>query len=851
MSTISKKERETQDRVIALFQKELGYRYLGNWEYRENNSNLLRATVPLCFSASVFFCLSVFSPAPHLCAAIPAISSHVWTQAPSPDTVGTYYGLALADMNEDGRIDIVATKYNQGLQVWLNTKGGSTSGGESTSGDNWERLKTNLPEKGFYNQVVVCDLNGDKQPDILGARDGNGIELWLNKSAEIWELSKAGLPDTGRYFDVKAADLNSDGVWEIIAALDHGVSIWSRNAQGKWLSVGQHLPVYEYYHSIEAADLNLDGHPDLIAGNSNNGGIKAWLGDGEGHWQYASGLPTIGTYYDATASDINSDGRQEIITASNSNQGLMVMTSDISGKWKQTGTGLSTTGYYYSVICKDINLDGKPDIIAANNNNEGVGVWLGDGQGHFMLASIGLPTSGYCHGMSIGDINLDGYPDIVAASSNGLRVYYGRQGRVAFLGWSGRAGYTTDGVQPEYGTQGTLFTYQVNYVNTKNLPLQKGYPVLRVGEIKNYELKIKNEGRREEKIYDNDKQDEGMFSGKGSSSGNCPAFAYSMTPVDNEDNTYTDGRMYSYTTTLPMTEHGYSYQFEAIDTEYNIAIGTPVYPQIGPRITMDDISRQEWMQISTPETSREHYSMQLVDINMDGRLDVVAASSSGIKVWIAGDSGVWLPASHGLPTGGIPSGRGNSPGTDFYYGISLVDFNLDGLMDIVATKMKGVEAWLGDGQGRWSKASCGLPEDGFFYGVVSCDINGDDFPDIVAGTNDQKGIRVWIGNGKGEWRLSSEGLPTDERLCSVAVTDLNDDGIPDIVAGDYNGIRGFLHESSRKMEYVGSLPVSTRFDLAGQPDILFGRYDGIIMGWTGDKGGNWTHLFTDLGGVDF
>ncbi len=40
MSDIGKKERETQKRVIDLFQTELNYRYLGNWEERENNSNL-------------------------------------------------------------------------------------------------------------------------------------------------------------------------------------------------------------------------------------------------------------------------------------------------------------------------------------------------------------------------------------------------------------------------------------------------------------------------------------------------------------------------------------------------------------------------------------------------------------------------------------------------------------------------------------------------------------------------------------------------------------------------------------------------------------------------------------------
>ncbi|MEN6434152.1 MAG: type I restriction endonuclease subunit R [Smithella sp.] len=40
MSNIGKKERETQNRIINLFQDELNYRYLGNWEERENNSNV-------------------------------------------------------------------------------------------------------------------------------------------------------------------------------------------------------------------------------------------------------------------------------------------------------------------------------------------------------------------------------------------------------------------------------------------------------------------------------------------------------------------------------------------------------------------------------------------------------------------------------------------------------------------------------------------------------------------------------------------------------------------------------------------------------------------------------------------
>ncbi|MCK0439054.1 HsdR family type I site-specific deoxyribonuclease [Gordonia alkaliphila] len=40
MSDVGQIERKAQERVVALFRDHLGYEYLGNWEYREHNSNL-------------------------------------------------------------------------------------------------------------------------------------------------------------------------------------------------------------------------------------------------------------------------------------------------------------------------------------------------------------------------------------------------------------------------------------------------------------------------------------------------------------------------------------------------------------------------------------------------------------------------------------------------------------------------------------------------------------------------------------------------------------------------------------------------------------------------------------------
>jgi type I restriction enzyme R subunit len=40
MSVVGQSERATQNRVVALFHDELGYRFLGNWTDRDGNSNI-------------------------------------------------------------------------------------------------------------------------------------------------------------------------------------------------------------------------------------------------------------------------------------------------------------------------------------------------------------------------------------------------------------------------------------------------------------------------------------------------------------------------------------------------------------------------------------------------------------------------------------------------------------------------------------------------------------------------------------------------------------------------------------------------------------------------------------------
>ena len=41
MSNVGQIERKAQEEVIKLFTEQLGYEYLGNWEYRDGNSNIV------------------------------------------------------------------------------------------------------------------------------------------------------------------------------------------------------------------------------------------------------------------------------------------------------------------------------------------------------------------------------------------------------------------------------------------------------------------------------------------------------------------------------------------------------------------------------------------------------------------------------------------------------------------------------------------------------------------------------------------------------------------------------------------------------------------------------------------
>jgi len=188
------------------------------------------------------------------------------------------------------------------------------------------------------------------------------------------------------------------------------------------------------------------------------------------------------------------------------------------------------------------------------------------------------------------------------------------------------------------------------------------------------------------------------------------------------------------------------------------------------------------------------------DFNGDGHIDIASGSDSyggtpspyGLYVWLGDGNGKWSGSSSGLPDdntfGGIDSG----------------DIDGDGDLDLVAGyetwsggEGLGIGVWLNDGSASWSDGTKPIDSGGYDSAVLS-DIDLDGNLDII-GASRGSGIKVWLGDGTGKWTEKiCSGLPTEGENTGVAVGDPDDDGDMDIAAGNYHssGIQFWANDGS-------------------------------------------------------
>jgi VCBS repeat protein len=128
------------------------------------------------------------------------------------------------------------------------------------------------------------------------------------------------------------------------------------------------------------------------------------------------------------------------------------------------------------------------------------------------------------------------------------------------------------------------------------------------------------------------------------------------------------------------------------------------------------------MRLTTPYRP---YAMMGVDVNNDGKLDLVVSTREGVMVFLGHGDGSFDHAGDYY--------------SDVGHYMAVADFNRDGNADIA----DGRRLFLGDGHGNF--ASYKLPELSHYDDswLVGADFDGDGWPDLVAGDASHDVIEIY------------------------------------------------------------------------------------------------------------
>jgi phosphoribosylcarboxyaminoimidazole (NCAIR) mutase len=339
----------------------------------------------------------------------PAITSGSGGNAPNK--------MVTADFNGDGKLDLaVANNSSKTVGIRL----GDGNGGFAAA------TTYNLGNFGYWYGLAAADVNGDGTIDLIATNNAgsssNGTSIGVlinNGKGSFWAPSNFNSGGSSPY-DVALGDFNADGMVDLAVTNSGSGSVGILLGTGSGFSTpttfgtGGNTP-----QGITVADFNADGKLDLAVANYGSNTVSVLLGSGNGTFATATAFNTTGSYPSRVVSgDFNGDGKLDLAVINSTSTGTVSILLGVGNGSFGTATPISTIGYLLGIVASDFNSDGILDLAVTNNVSSGtVGILLGTGGGGFAAVTNISSAGSAPAGIVQGDFNGDNRPDLAFANT--------------------------------------------------------------------------------------------------------------------------------------------------------------------------------------------------------------------------------------------------------------------------------------------------------------------------------------------------------------------------------------------------------------------------------------------------
>ena len=274
-----------------------------------------------------------------------------------------YSALTVADLDDDGQMEIIASYDSLGIYIWRQ------DGTPFTTNPFWGAGNLHLS-----SAPVVCDLNEDGKKELVFSQCNiavshvYAISLEGDKKVSGWDESQT-VPYTTSYtldHSLAVGDINNDGHLEVVILGHETVKAWKHNGDTIFSRhINGLLPQIDWAANVNTpilADVDGDAIPDIVF--CCNKYIYALHNDGTD----IVGFPIMSDeeFQDTPCvADIDNDGRNEIV-AGNEKDLYVWKTEGIPTaiEWGVKRGNPQNTGEYFPTVC-------KPMLINANETWDG------------------------------------------------------------------------------------------------------------------------------------------------------------------------------------------------------------------------------------------------------------------------------------------------------------------------------------------------------------------------------------------------------------------------------------------------------------------------------------------------